>query len=259
MKQLSIFSIAILIISCSSSSKTSEMKVNNIYKRWVLTSLDGAALLSAEVPVFLDFTSDGKISGFAGCNHLNGSFSNNQEGQISFENIASTKMLCFEELMKLEQRLLDILNTVDNYSLDSTGTRLTLNKGRMAPLATFVLMDDNSIVNKYWKLKVLEGKEVMMDDNQEREQYFILRSDGTLSGFAGCNYFNGQYFLEEGNRISIDKNIAVTMKVCPDLNIDEQLFLDVFNTADNYTLYGDTLTLNIGKRAPLAVFEAVYF
>lgn len=30
-----------------------------------------------------------------------------------------------------------------------------------------------------------------MAENQEKEQYFILKSDGTVSGFAGCNQFNG--------------------------------------------------------------------
>jgi heat shock protein HslJ len=123
----------------------------------------------------------------------------------------------------------------------------------------FVRENDNEIVNKYWKLKTLEGKEIKMTDNQEKEQYFILKSDGTVSGFAGCNQFDGQYKLSEGNRIRFNENLALTMKICPDVKINESEFMEVFKLTDNYTINGDILSLNVGRRAPLAVFEAVYF
>jgi heat shock protein HslJ len=53
--------------------------------------------------------------------------------------------------------------------------------------------------------------------------------------------------------------MASTMKACPDVNVDESAFLKVFELTDNYTINDDTLRLNVGRRAPLAVFEAVYF
>lgn len=123
----------------------------------------------------------------------------------------------------------------------------------------FIRETDNEIVNKYWKLKTLEGKDSKMTENQEREQYFILKSDGTVSGFAGCNQFNGQFEISDGNRIRFNENLALTMKTCPDADINESEFMEVFKLTDNYTINGDTLRLNVGRRAPLATFEAVYF
>lgn len=121
------------------------------------------------------------------------------------------------------------------------------------------MTDNNPIVEKYWKLKTLEGKEIKMEKNQEREIYFTLKADATrVTGFSGCNTFTGEYILNEGNRIHF-ANIAVTLKVCPDVAINESDFLEVFKLADNYTINKDTLSLNVGRRAPLAVFEAVYF
>lgn len=67
-----------------------------------------------------------------------------------------------------------------------------------------------------------------MTVNQEKEQYFILKNDETVSGFAGCNQFNGQFELSEGNRIRFNKNLALTMKSYPDLDINESEFMDVF-------------------------------
>ena len=117
---------------------------------------------------------------------------------------------------------------------------------------------DQDIAGKYWKLIKLEGQDVEMVENQEREVYFSLNADDSaVSGFAGCNTITGEYELEEGNRIKFN-NMGITMMMCPDVDVDESEFMEVFELTDNYTIHNDTLSLNIGRRAPLAVFEAVY-
>lgn len=117
---------------------------------------------------------------------------------------------------------------------------------------------DEQIAGKYWKLIVLEGQEVEMAENQEREIFFTLKADDkTVSGFAGCNSITGEYEVEEGNRIRFT-NMGITMMICPDVAVDESEFMQVFELTDNYTINNDTLSLNVGRRAPLAVFEAVY-
>ena len=116
-----------------------------------------------------------------------------------------------------------------------------------------------TITETYWKLTTLEGQPVKMGKNQEREIHFILKKeDARITGFAGCNTINGGYDLEEGNRIRFTQ-VAVTMMACPDEEVNEADVLKVFNLTDNYTINGDTLSLNVGRRAPLAIFEAVYF
>ena len=119
--------------------------------------------------------------------------------------------------------------------------------------------NDQIITEKYWKLIKLDGKDVEMVENQEREIFFILKSeDNTVGGFAGCNSITGEFELEDGNRIHF-KNIGLTMMSCPDVDIDESELMEVFELADNYRITNDVLELNVGKRAPLAVFEAIYF
>ena len=117
---------------------------------------------------------------------------------------------------------------------------------------------DQQIAGKYWKLIKLEGQEVEMVENQESEIFFTLKAeDNTVSGFAGCNSITGEYELTEGNRIRFT-NMGITMMICPDVAVDESEFMQVFELTDNYTIHNDTLSLNVGRRAPLAVFEAVY-
>lgn len=115
----------------------------------------------------------------------------------------------------------------------------------------------SGIVGKYWKLVTLEGQPVKMAPDQEREAYFMLRDSSQVRGFGGCNTLNGSYELQAGNRLRF-VNLLTTLKACPDME-GEGGFLEVLNLADNYTLTGDTLRLNVGRRAPLAVFHAVYF
>lgn len=120
-------------------------------------------------------------------------------------------------------------------------------------------LDKNPITEKYWKLVTLEGQKVTMAPNQEKEVYFMLKTDeNRVTGFAGCNTFNGTYTLEKGQRIRFSP-LAATLKACPDVDVNEPELFQVFEQADNYTINGDTLQLNVGRRAPLAVFEAVYF
>ncbi len=117
---------------------------------------------------------------------------------------------------------------------------------------------DQQVAGKYWKLILLEGQEVQMAENQEREIFFTLNDDDkTVSGFAGCNSITGEYELAEGNRIRFT-NIGITMMICPDVAVNESEFMEVFELTDNYTIHNDTLSLNVARRAPLAIFEAVY-
>jgi len=117
--------------------------------------------------------------------------------------------------------------------------------------------EEEKIVEKYWKLKTLAGKEVEMTDNQTKEMHFMLKlNENRVAGFGGCNSFFGSYQLLKGSRIKFS-HLGSTKMYCPDVN--EAAFMNVFELTDNYTVKDDVLSLNVGKRAPLAVFEAVYF
>lgn len=127
------------------------------------------------------------------------------------------------------------------------------------PLTTKPKIEVETIVEKYWKLKMLGGKEIVMGENQQKEIYFMLKiTENKVTGFGGCNAFFGSYQLEKGNRIKFNQ-MAATEMYCEEFSATESEFMQVFSLADNYNIKDDVLFLNIGKRAPLAVFEAIYF
>jgi len=108
----------------------------------------------------------------------------------------------------------------------------------------------------HWKLTELMGKLVVLNVNNKKDIYLILKNDGnTALGFSGCNTFMGKYVLREGNRIAFSA-IASTMMACPDLSVETE-FNKMLGMVDSYSFDGSILTLNNSGMAPLAKFEAV--
>ncbi|MGB3548581.1 MAG: copper resistance protein NlpE N-terminal domain-containing protein [Saprospiraceae bacterium] len=106
--------------------------------KWQLTELNGKKITEADYArerPYLEFQeADGRVGGYAGCNNMFGSYETMDGMRITFSQLGMTKMAC-QRGMDTESRLSEVLNTADNYSL--SGTTLTLNKARMAPLARF--------------------------------------------------------------------------------------------------------------------------
>ncbi len=246
--------LASLLVSCGTTNKVKEMDKNDIQKKWELSVLDGNEI-RAKQPVYIELNNDNKVNGFAGCNRLMGSYTIENGNQIKFNQLSTTRMACRD--MKLERRVLEILNSSDGFTIDDG--KLMLNIGSKSALAIFREMTTEEIVNKYWKLKTLNGEEVEMSVDQEREQNFILRSDGSLAGFGGCNHFIGTFKLTNGNRIEFNETRITTLNACADLKVKEDAFLNVFYSTDNYKIDGDRLQLLEGKEKSLASFEAIYF
>lgn len=265
---LTLFSV-FLLASCSSSKKSTDVStlenqetndalVNTV---WELTTLGGiqvdpSSLDDKKIHFTLNATNN-TITGFSGCNSFNGTYTLEAGNRLSFSKLASTRMACMDAEVN-ESDLFKVFGMADNYTINNG--QLMLNVGRRAPLAIFKKREYvNPITEKYWKLTKLNGQNITMSPNQEREIYFMLkRNENRVKGFASCNMLMGSYSLEEGNRIRFN-NMTTTLKLCPDVPFKESDFLKVFEIADNYTINGDQLSLNVGRRAPLAIFEAIYF
>ena len=262
---LIILTLVTLAFASCGTTKTETMK-NSLNENaitdsyWVLETLEGQKInnfgAKKEIGFKLDAESN-RVTGFTGCNTIMGEYALEEGSRIRFSALGTTRMAC-PDLSFNESDFMKVLNEADNYSLN--GDRLELNIGKRAPLAVFRKAKTSlePIEEKYWKLTSLEGKEVVMGENQEREVYFILKAhENRVIGFAGCNTMTGTYTLEKGDRIGFSQ-MATTMMACPDVDFKEHEFLKIFEIADNYRITDDKLELHVGRRAPLAVFEAVY-
>lgn len=94
-----------------------------------------------------------------------------------------------------------------------------------------------------------------MTETQEREVYFKLKTtENEVNGFPGCNAFNRNYTVKNDSLIYFS-SMATTRKDCSDVDFIEAEFLKVFDLADKYTIKGDTLSLNVERRAPITVLS----
>jgi len=138
------------------------------------------------------------------------------------------------------------------FKLDKTGKKIT---GNLAD--KYILRKQpNVITDRYWKLVKLQNRKIETAEG-EREAFLVFSSaENRIHGNSGCNMFNGGYEFTEMNRIKFSK-MASTMMACPDMETERE-FLQVLETADSYSLKGDTLLLNRARMAPLARFEHVF-
>src|SRR5690554_3973304 len=245
----------------TTNSKTSEMKDtlnNNITSDfWVLETLKGETIVHPDDPREIGFRLEaGKVSGFAGCNNFMGSYTITEGNKMEFSSMAATKMACFTTTFD-EQIFIRAFDKIDAYSFNNDKLEL-LSNGEV--VATFNKSEKElaPVVEKYWKLKTLEGKEVGFASDQDQEVHFILKDHNkTVVGYAGCNSFSGDYNLSNNNTIEVSK-LRSTLRVCPDASFKEDAFLKVFSTPTTYQVDGDALTLYKDQK-PVATFEAIYF
>jgi heat shock protein HslJ len=103
--------------------------------RWDLVSygpVGSEATILTDRQVFIDFTSDGKISGSGGCNRYFGGwgFLEGTKDAIRIWRTGSTKMACEGPIMTQEYRYLEELSRVSTYAAEGKELRLYYDAGR---------------------------------------------------------------------------------------------------------------------------------
>lgn len=131
-----LLALSLLIVQCKSSQvSTSGSSFENTH--WRLAEMNGNPIITlpGSRDVYIMMTSEKgekRITGFAGCNSLTGSYTLSGD-KVKFV-IATTKMMCPEEQMAVEDFLLNALSSGTSYKVD--GDVLELLDGQTT-LATF--------------------------------------------------------------------------------------------------------------------------
>ena len=110
-------------------------QVNTILAgNWYISQVNDSTVKSPDEEwPYLDLnTQQGSLSGNLGCNQVMGNFTFNDKGQIAFENLASTRMMCPE--MSLEDAITSTLPNVRQYFYNKVTGTLTLSTAEGKPL-----------------------------------------------------------------------------------------------------------------------------
>ncbi|MCM5663730.1 copper resistance protein NlpE N-terminal domain-containing protein [Galbibacter mesophilus] len=106
-------------------------------KKWKLVTLMGKPISEIEETAtepFIEFSSEeNRVGGNAGCNNFSGSYTLKEGNRFETSPLATTMKACMK--MQVEGQLMKVLEKVDTYTIKDG--KLSLTKGKMAPLAVF--------------------------------------------------------------------------------------------------------------------------
>ena len=121
------------------------------------------------------------------------------------------------------------------------------------PAANGQAANTTDITGKTWKLTELNGQPITLKNPEANPYFKLTTSDMRYTGHGGCNGVGGTFELKpSAMRIKFNQGMS-TMIACDDLDT-ERAFVQALLSADNYSVNGNTLTLNKARMAPLAKF-----
>ncbi|MBX2922169.1 MAG: META domain-containing protein [Chitinophagaceae bacterium] len=116
-------------------------------------------------------------------------------------------------------------------------------------------VNSSPLTGTKWRLTELDGKPVAEKINGKEPFLELQEVDKRYAASGGCNGIGGQFTLSKNGRIKFSQGMS-TMMACENMEVETQLKNALIAT-DNYTINGNTLSLNKAGMAPLARFQAV--
>lgn len=222
---------------------------------WTLTSfLDGATLKDLPEGVYADARFDGtKVAGSAGCNGFSGAYVASGSS-LTVTGIASTKMACPPPASTVETAYLAALAKSAAYT--ATTESLTIFDAGGARLLLFAAAKPGGLTGVSWHATAYNnGKDAVQSVAIGSDPTVVFGTDGTVSGNATCNTFNGPALIT-GNRIAIGPLISTKMACASaELNAQETAYLAALGSAQTYDILGKRLELRDAGGALMASFE----
>ncbi|MCA9980784.1 MAG: META domain-containing protein, partial [Anaerolineales bacterium] len=223
---------------------------------WLVTGYNNgreavvSPLLDTEITVL--FGEEGQLSGNASCNTFSGGYTLDGDA-IAVGPLATTRMMCAEEVMQQETEFLTALQNAATFSQDGnlltlfgadgarmvdmipaevteaavemeteTDTAVSEPSAEAAPAPDFLLTN--------WVLGAYRGEPI--DDVRATIQF----TSDQFSGNGGCNTFFGSY-TQDGQNLTIDESIGSTMMACPDPAMQvESLYLATLPQVASYEI-----------------------
>jgi heat shock protein HslJ len=208
---------------------------------WQLEKLAGVSRGVSTVTA--QFSSDGRISGFSGCNQYSGTYTASGTSISVSKSLAVTQMACPAPQTLLERVYLKALTTARRYS--TAGSSLTLRSRLGLPLATFAVQSQSLAGTKWNVISYNNGKQAVVSVLADTKLTASFDDQARrVSGSAGCNSYSADM------KVAIPKievgPAATTRKFCEQpkgVMEQESQYLAALKTAATYKIEGTSLEL----------------
>lgn len=248
---ISLSLVVLILAACTSSG--SQQGDDLTGKVWAVTELIGNPLVDG-TGISAQFNADGKVSGSAGCNRYNGTFTVSGNNITFASPMASTMMMCEQALMDQESAYLTALSEVKTFAVK--GDILTLTGEDGTKLVVYQAQSQD-LAGTSWEATMFNnGNQAVVGVLEQTTLTASFDEDGNLSGDAGCNGYSGTFSVD-GDQVTIGP-LASTMKLCEEpagVMEQEAQFLAALQSAGNYLIEGDVLELRTTDDALAALFN----
>jgi heat shock protein HslJ len=221
-----------------------------------LVSYRGTNGTTQDVPAGADVSARfdaGTVAGNGGCNAYSASYVASG-GDLTVNDIASTRMACPPPMDGVEQAYLTNLEAAKTYAADQ-GT-LTIRNETGDDVLTYRERQNLPLTGTTWTMSSFNnGQQAVVSAVSGTDVTLTLADDGTASGSSGCNQYNGSY-TTEGASLSFGP-LASTQMACADadINAQEAAYLAALGTVASFRLQGTRLDLLTADESLAASFE----
>jgi heat shock protein HslJ len=109
-----------------------------------------------------------------------------------------------------------------------------------------------TVTGQTWVLTELAGQPLVADSGISAS----FSADGTVSGSAGCNRYNGKY-TTSGDSITFSVNMAMTMMMCEQAIMDQEtVYINTLGQVKTYSVADSQLSLKDASGKTILVFQA---
>lgn len=237
--------LAVFTLGCSARTAVS---LNGTH--WLLVLIGGKPPLP-DAPVTANF-GKAQVEGTAGCNQYSANYTTSGD-QISIGAARATMMACAEPIMAQEQLYLAALGSAKTYSV--TANELALKDANGSPVLQYTKQSMTLAGSAWDVLSYNNGKQAVTTVIVGTQLTAKFGTDGTLSGFAGCNDYTATYSTS-GTSIQISAPNS-TLKACaepPGVMEQESAYLAALPTAARYRIEAGKLELRTADGAIVATF-----
>jgi heat shock protein HslJ len=199
-----------------------------------------------------EFTTD-QISGSSGCNRFSGGYT--ADGNtIDIGPLASTAMACVGQAMAVEADYLARLDEAATFSIGD-GTMTLSDKAGQVVLSYTVAVPVTLTGTNWSATGINTGTGAVSSLVAGTTVTAVFGDDGTLSGKAGCNTYNGTYEVS-GTSMTIGPLATTRMACAPDVSKQEANYLEALGRVTTYSIRGDQLELRDDEGALQAGYVA---
>ena len=228
---------------------------------WQLTMYNNGneALVStlAGTEVTAVFGEDGSLSGSAGCNNYNATYTVADDA-LTVSAPATTRMMCAEPagVMEQESAYLAALAMAASYAI--VGDELEIADADGSMLLTYAAAKEAPLTGVTWSLiSYNNGQGAISSVVLDTEITAVFGEDGSLAGSAGCNSYSASYSTD-GDTISIGM-AATTLMMCAEpagIMEQEAAYLAAIQTAATYEVGSQRLDLVDADGKTMATYGA---